>query len=146
MKTLLLGTVLASLALLTSCSKSSSNGDGNNSEAPLTLDGKFLGGGKYVDYQEGDGFELEAKDFTFSSGVVTFGVVEYDQNDNETTRRITGNYVFEKTGEGTGKLEITASLGFKLNLVFSGDNVIAEGIMNEGYGKDFPAKGSFNMR
>ena len=146
MKTLLLGTVLASLALLTSCSKSSSNGDGNNSEAPLTLDGKFLGGGMYVDYQDGDGFELEAKDFTFSSGVVTFGAVEYDQNDNETTRTVTGNYVFEKTGEGTGKLEITASLGFKLNLTFNGDIVIAEGTMNEGYGKDFPAKGSFNMR
>ena len=61
MKTLLLGTVLASLALLTSCSKSSSNGDGNNSEAPETLDGTSLVGELYVDYQEGDGFELEAK-------------------------------------------------------------------------------------
>ena len=49
MKTLLLGTVLASLALLTSCSNSSSNGDGSNSEAPLTLEGKTLTGGMYVD-------------------------------------------------------------------------------------------------
>lgn len=136
--------VVASFALITSCSDSSSSG--SEAETPLTLDGKFLGGGMYVDYQEGDGFELEAKDFTFSGGVVTFGAVEYDQNDNERTRTVTGNYVFEKTGEGAGKLEIAASLSFKLNLVFNGDNVIAEGTMNEGFGKDFPAKGSFNMR
>ena len=146
MQTLLLGTVLASLTLLASCSKSSSNGDGNNSEAPLTLEGKTLTGGMYVDYQEGDGLELEAKDFIFSTGTVTFGAVEYDANDHETTRTVTGNYVFEKTGEGTGKLEITASLGFKLNLVFNGENVIAEGTMNERYGKEFPAKGSFTIK
>ena len=71
MKTLLLGTVLVSLALLTSCSKSSSNGDGNNSEAPLTLEGKTLTGGMYVDYQEGDGWELEAKDFVLDMETVS---------------------------------------------------------------------------
>ena len=85
MKTLLLGTVLTSLALLTSCRKSSSNGDGNNSKAPLTLEGKTLTGGMYVDYQEGDGWELEARDFVFSTGTVTFCAVEYDANDHETT-------------------------------------------------------------
>lgn len=81
MKTLLLGTVLASLALLTSCSKSSSNGDGNNSEAPETLDGTSLVGELYVDYQEGDGFELEAKDLTFSGNVVSFNTATYPGTD-----------------------------------------------------------------
>ena len=57
--------VISSLLVMTSCSKSSSNEDGNNTEAPITLEGKTLTGGMYVDYQEGDGWELEAKDFVF---------------------------------------------------------------------------------
>ena len=147
MKTLLLGTVLASLALLTSCSNSSSNGDGSNSEAPLTLEGKTLTGGMYVDYQEGDGWELEAKDFVFSTGTVTFGAVEYDANDHETTRTITGNYVFEKTGTNVGTLQIESNwVGFHLNLTFNGSNVAAEGTMKENMGKELPAKGTFDKR
>lgn len=145
MKTLLLGTVLASLALLASCSKSSSNGDDNNSEAPLTLEGKTLTGGMYVDYQEGDGFELEAKDFVFGATTVTFGAVEYDVNDHETTRTITGNYVFEKTGTNVGTLQIESNwVGFNLNLTFNGSNVFAEGTMKENMGRELPAKGTFN--
>ena len=147
MKTLLLGTVLASLALLTSCSNSSSNGDGSNSEAPLTLEGKTLTGGMYVDYQEGDGWELEAKDFVFSTGTVTFSAVEYDANDHETTRTITGSYAFEKTGTNVGTLQIESNwVGFHLNLTFNGSNVAAEGTMKENMGKELPAKGTFDKR
>ncbi len=145
MKTLLLGTVLASLTLLTSCSNSSSNGDGSNSEAPLTLEGKTLTGGMYVDYQEGDGWELEAKDFVFATGTVTFGAVEYDANDRETIRTITGSYVFEKTGTNVGTLQIESNwVGFNLNLTFNDSNVAAEGTMKENMGKELTAKGTFN--
>ena len=147
MKTLLLGIVLASLALLTSCSKSLSNGDGNSSEAPLTLEGKTLMGSIYVDYQEGDGWELEEKDFVFSTGTVTFGAVEYDADDHETTRTITGSYVFEKTGTHTGTLQIESNwVGFHLNLTFNGSNVAAEGTMKENMGKELPSKGTFDKR
>ena len=145
MKTLLLGTVLASLTLLTSCSKSSSNGDGSNSEAPLTLEGKTLTGGMYVDYQEGDGWELEAKDFVFSTGTVTFSAVEYDANDHETTRTITGSYAFEKTGTNVGTLQIESNwVGFNLHLTFNGNSVSAEGTMKENMGKELPARGTFD--
>lgn len=139
--------VIASLLVMTSCSNSSSNGDGNNSEAPLTLEGKTLTGGMYVDYQEGDGWELEAKDFVFSTGTVTFGAVEYDANDHETIRTITGSYVFEKTGTNTGTLQIESNwVGFNLNLTFNGSNVAAEGTMKENMGKELPAKGTLDKR
>ncbi|QHV65710.1 hypothetical protein DMI80_07315 [Akkermansia muciniphila] len=139
--------VISSLLIMTSCNKSSSNEDGNNSEAPLTLEGKTLTGGMYVDYQEGDGWELEAKDFVFSTRTVTFGAVEYDANDHETTRTITGSYVFEKTGTNVGTLQIESNwIGFHLNLTFNGGNVAAEGTMKENMGKELPAKGTFNKR
>ena len=139
--------VISSLLIMTSCNKSSSNEDGNNSEAPLTLEGKTLTGGMYVDYQEGDGWELEAKDFVFSTGTVTFGAVEYDADDHETTRTITGSYVFEKTGTHTGTLQIESNwVGFHLNLTFNGSNVAAEGTMKENMGKELPSKGTFDKR
>ena len=139
--------VISSLLIMTSCNKSSSNEDGNNSEAPLTLEGKTLTGGMYVDYQEGDGWELEAKDFVFSTETVTFGAVEYDANDHETTRTITGSYVFEKTGTNVGILQIESNwVGFNLNLTFNGNNVAAEGTMKENMGKELPSKGTFDKR
>lgn len=138
--------VISSLLVMTSCSNSSSNGDGNNSEAPLTLESKTLTGGMYVDYQEGDGFELEAKDFVFGAGTVTFSAVEYDANDHETTRAITGSYVFEKTGTNVGTLQIESNwVGFKLNLTFHGKIVTAGGTMKESMGRELPAKGTFDM-
>ncbi|MEI3558286.1 MAG: hypothetical protein V8Q21_03845 [Akkermansia muciniphila] len=137
--------VISSLLVMTSCSKSSSNGDENNSEAPLTLEGKTLTGGMYVDYQEGDGWELEAKDFVFATGTVTFGAVEYDTNDRETIRTITGSYVFEKTGTHTGTLQIESNwVGFHLNLTFNSNNVSAEGTMRENMGRELPTKGTFD--
>ena len=101
----------------------------------------------YVDYQEGDGFELEAKDFVFSAGTVMFGAVEYDANDHETTSTITGSYVFDKTGTNVGTLQIESNwVVFKLNLVFNGKIVTAEGTMKENMGRELPAKGTFNMK
>lgn len=139
--------VISSLLVMTSCSNSSSNGDGNNSEAPLTLEGKTFTGGMYVDYQEGEGFELEAKDFVFSTGTVTFGAVEYDANDRETIRTITGSYVFEKTGTNVGTLQIESNwVGFNLHLTFNSNNVSAEGTMKENTGRELPAKGTFDKR
>lgn len=144
MKTALLGIVIVSLTLLASCSKSSSSDDNNGTEAPLTLEGKTLTGGMYVDYQEGDGFELEAKDFVFSTGTVTFGAVEYDVNDRETIKTITGSYVFEKTGTNVGTLQIESNwVGFKLNLTFNGKIVSADGTMKENMGRELPAEGTF---
>lgn len=138
---------LASFVLLASCSNSSSSDDNNGTEVPLTLESKTLTGGMYVDYQEGDGFELEAKDFVFSAGTVMFGAVEYDANDHETTSTITGSYVFDKTGTNVGTLQIESNwVGFKLNLVFNGKIVTAEGTMKENMGRELPAKGTFNMK
>lgn len=101
----------------------------------------------YVDYQEGDGWELEAKDFVFSVGTVTFGAVEYDANDHETIRTITGSYVFEKTGTNVGTLQIESNwVEFNLHLTFNSNNVSAEGTMKENMGRELPAKGTFDKR
>ena len=148
MKTLLLGTVLASLVLLASCSKSSSNGDGNNSEAPETLDGASLVGELYVDYQEGDGFELEAKDLTFSGNVVSFNTATYPGTDTLVWENVTGTYTFEKTGINTGKLSVESNpVSYKLDMTFTNNQVQSYGIMIESNTRlEFPAKGTFNKR
>lgn len=148
MKTLLLGTVPASSASLTSRGKSSSNGDGNNSEAPETSDGTSSVGESYVDYQEGDGFESEAKDLTFSGNAVSFNTATYPGTDTLVWENVTGTYTFEKTGINTGKLSVESNpVSYKSNMTFTDNQVQSYGITIESNTRlEFPAKGTFNKR
>lgn len=102
----------------------------------------------YVDYKEGEGFELEAKNLVFANGAVTFDAIEYDSNDNTTPRQVAGPYQYEKTGIQTGTLSTSTNpVSFNLNLIFSGNCVTASGTMSETYGSgDYPAKGAFTIR
>lgn len=147
MKQILKFIPIMSLALITSCQDSSSNNADNLDEAPESLDGLTFEGELYVDYREGEGFELEAKDLVFDNGTVTFAAIEYDQNDNIALRQVAGPYKYQKTGAQTGTLStLTNPISFNLNLIFSGTSVTAEGTMAETYGSgDYQAKGAFNV-
>ncbi|WPX41360.1 hypothetical protein QET93_004485 [Akkermansia sp. N21116] len=136
------------LALITSCENSTSSDSHNLAEAPESLDGLTFEGEMYVDYKEGEGFELEAKNFVFANGAVTFDAIEYDSNGNTTPRQVAGPYQYEKTGTQTGTLSTSTNpVSFNLNLIFSGNNVTASGTMSETYGSGYyPAKGAFTIR
>lgn len=139
---------IISLAFITSCQDSSSSNTDNLDEAPESLDGLTFQGEIYVDYQEGDGFELEAKDLVFANGTLTFAAIEYDINDNVVPKQVSGPYQYEKTGSQTGTLSTSTNpVSFNLNLQFSGNTVTATGIMTEIYGSaEYQAKGAFTIK
>lgn len=141
-------TAMASLCMMASCSKSSSGG-GQGEEAPDSLEGKTFSGIMYVDYKVGYGFEEEARNYVFQAERVDFEEIEYeDVNGPHTAKPVTGKYIFEKTASRTGSLRMeTDFVEYKLNLIFNGSHVTAEGTLREKMDVlNLPAKGTFIMK
>lgn len=139
---------IISFALVTSCENSTSNDASDLKEAPESLDGLTFEGELHVDYREGEGYELEAKDLVFANGIVTFDTIEYDSNDNMVPRQVTGPYKYEKTGTQTGTLSTSTNpISFNLHLNFSGKIVTTTGTMTEIHGSsEYSSKGAFSIK